>query len=86
MKKIIEDNYKSTVQRGLITPSTTKTEFIDKIFEEAGEVELFYTENKGEIDWSEVADVVLVCLNFAHHYKIDIENELRKKIKKNFNR
>jgi NTP pyrophosphatase (non-canonical NTP hydrolase) len=34
----------------------------------------------------ELADVILVCLNIAKHYKIDIEKELNNKIKKNFKR
>jgi NTP pyrophosphatase (non-canonical NTP hydrolase) len=31
----------------------------------------------------ELADIILVCLNFAKHYEIDIEQELTNKIKKN---
>lgn len=87
MKEIIELNYQSTVQRGLITPSTSIQDFFDKISEEQAElIEAFY-DNCNKPDWvEELADVILVCLNFARHYKIDIEGELKKKIDKNFKR
>lgn len=86
MKDLIEENYKSIVARGLITPSTTRKQFIDKLFEEVSELE----EASDINDWGniseELADVILVCLNIAKHYKIDIEKELNDKIKKNFKR
>jgi hypothetical protein len=34
MKKIIEDNYQSIVDRGFIDPLTTRSDFFDKIDEE----------------------------------------------------
>ena len=37
MKEIIEDNYKTIVDRGYIKPSTTYIEFIDKLDEEVKE-------------------------------------------------
>jgi len=83
MKNLIEDNYKSIVDRGLITPTTTKSDFIDKLFEEVGEFEFCYTENKGEINSEELADIILVCFNIAKHYDIDIEKELKNKIEIN---
>ncbi len=83
MKKIIQDNYDSIVKRGLITTSTTRNEFLDKLFEEVAELEQAEINN----DWGnmceELADVILVCLNWAKHYNIDIEAELIAKIKKN---
>ena len=83
MKKLIEDNYQSIVDRGLITPSTTKLDFINKLFEEVYEFE----ESIYDLNWSnieeELSDVIMVCLNFAKHYKIDIEEEIKKKIKVN---
>jgi len=86
MKNLIEENYKSIVSRGLISPTTTRSEFIDKLFEEVAEFE----EANDLNDWGnieeELADIILVCLNFAKHYKIDIEKELNNKIKKNFKR
>ncbi len=79
MRYIIEENYKSIVKRGLITPKTTLKEFIDKIDEEVEEFKVCY-------DKEELADIILVCLNYAHHYDIDIESELLKKIEINKNR
>ena len=85
MKKIIEDNYNSIVKRGLITPQTKKVDFVSKLIEEVNEfIYDFNTDSstKGE----ELSDVILVCLNIAKHYNIDIEKELNKKIKKNYER
>jgi len=67
MKKIIQDNYESIVKRGLITTSTTRNEFLDKLFEEVAELEQAEINN----DWGN------------KHYNIDIEAELIAKIKKN---
>jgi len=38
------------------------------------------------IDAEELADIILVCLNIAKHYNIDIEKELKNKIQVNFKR
>lgn len=85
MNQIIEENYISTVKRNCITDETTIQDFIDKIFEEAAELESEFISN-GIIDKMELADIILVCLNFAKHYGIDIEKELNKKITINKNR
>jgi NTP pyrophosphatase (non-canonical NTP hydrolase) len=84
MQDIISDNYQSIVDRGFITPTTTLFEFLDKLDEEVEEL------NKEALmpkEWSnlpeELADVILVCLNMAKHYNIDIEQELKNKIKIN---
>lgn len=93
MKELIEANYKSIVDRGLIAPSTNYFEFIDKLDEEVKEF-------KESLDWfmrtdklgfkpmhidvcEELADVIMVCLNFAKHYNIDIEQEIKNKIQTN---
>ena len=93
MKDLIEANYKSIVDRGLIAPSTNYFEFIDKLDEEVKEF-------KVSLDWfmrtdklgfkpmhmdvcEELADVIMVCLNFAKHYNIDIEQEIKNKIQTN---
>ena len=93
MKKIIEDNYQSIVDRGFIAPSTSYLEFIDKLDEEVNEF-------KSALEWSmrrdslgltpihisvheELADVIMVCLNMAKHFDIDIEQEIKNKIKVN---
>ena len=84
MKKLINDNYKSIVDRGFITPTTTLFEFLDKLDEEVKELK---TESEIPKQYSnlpeELADVVMVCLNIAKHYNIDIEQEIKNKIKIN---
>lgn len=85
MNSIIEQNYSSIIKRGLITNDTTMYDFIDKIFEEAYELQDFADKNQS-VDPEEIADIILVCLNMARHYNIDIEKELVKKIIKNQNR
>jgi len=82
MKNIIELNYQTTVDRGLITPNTTKQEFFNKIKEEVFELEVYELQHH-KIDPLELADIILVCLNIAKHYNIDIEQELLNKIKIN---
>ena len=79
MKDIIEQNYNSIVKRGKINSDTTWQEFIDKIDEEVDEF-------KESNDPEDLADIILVCLNLAKHFDIDIEKELRNKISKNFER
>jgi len=86
MKELIEDNYKTIVDRGLITPSTTHTEFLDKIYEEADELCLSYDYNDFENTKEELADVILTCLNMARHFNIDIMKEMKNKIEINRNR
>lgn len=95
MKDLIEDNYKSIVSRGLITPSTNAYDFLDKLKEEIQELKESLDNLKNSLVPKdehfnnineELSDVVLVCLNFAKHYDIDIESELENKIKKNFAR
>lgn len=94
MKKLIKDNYDSTVKRGCITPSTTAFDFIDKIYEEVGELEeILNTINDKEPKKEmfnkfneELSDIILVCLNCAKHFDIDIETELKNKIEKNYQR
>jgi NTP pyrophosphatase (non-canonical NTP hydrolase) len=85
MKKLIEDNYSSIVARGLIHAATTKDEFVNKLWEECEEFTEVFNKT-GMIDAEELADVILVCLNIAKHYNIDIEKEMRGKISVNFNR
>jgi predicted house-cleaning noncanonical NTP pyrophosphatase (MazG superfamily) len=79
MKKIIEDNYKVTVNRGLITEKTQIVDFLNKIDEEVREF-------KDTLEFHELADIILVCLNIAKHYNVDIEKQLINNINKNKNR
>jgi len=79
MKRLIEENYQSIVGRGLITQSTTKTQFINKLNEEVQEFIEAYLNGIGNKN-EELADIILVCLNIAKHHDIDIEAELKNKI------
>lgn len=82
MKDLIKENYESIVGRGLITHETGHGDFIMKLQEEVEEyIEAVNLGLPNENE--ELADIVLVCLNIAYHYSIDIENELKNKIKKN---
>lgn len=82
MKKMINRNYKSIVKRGLITSYTNKQQFILKLEEEVQEF-IDASRNKLPNENEELADIILVCLNIAKHYKIDIKKELKRKIKIN---
>jgi NTP pyrophosphatase (non-canonical NTP hydrolase) len=86
MQDLIKRNYASIVKRGYITPDTTDLEFIRKIEEEVEEAiyeSLLHRKGKENNLGEELADVILTCLNYAHHFSIDIEKELHKKIEKN---
>jgi len=82
MNDLIKRNYNSIVKRGLINEDTTIAEFITKLKEEVQEwieAEVQGLPNANE----ELADIILVCLNFAKHFNIDIEKELNNKIEIN---
>lgn len=83
MKKIIEENYDSIVRRGLINKETNIDDFFDKLDEEVNEMKNSHNSNEFSF---ELADVILVCLNIAKHYNIDIEYFLKEKIKQNYER
>jgi NTP pyrophosphatase (non-canonical NTP hydrolase) len=84
MQDIISANYQSIVDRGFITPTTTLFQFLDKLDEEVEELKKEALISK---EWNnlpeELADVILVCLNLAKHFDIDIEQELKNKIRIN---
>lgn len=89
MQDLIKRNYASIVKRGYITDDTTDLQFIRKIEEEVEEAiyeSLLNRKGKPNNLGEELADVILTCLNYAHHFSIDIEKELHKKIEKNENR
>jgi NTP pyrophosphatase (non-canonical NTP hydrolase) len=86
MKNIIKENYESTVKRGLITPFTTTKEFLFKIEEELDELFDSFLQDDETFDKYELADVIMVCLNMAHHYDIDIIETIKQKIEINKNR
>ena len=79
LKTIQNRNYTATLNRGLITPQTTELEFLYKLYEEVTEFEFeiaFTNENKKPL---ELADVIIVCLNYAKHFNIDIQKALEQK-------
>ena len=85
MKTIIEFNYQTIVNRGLINRSTSEDDFILKLKEEVEEFVNASKNNVGNFN-EELADIILVCLNISKHYGIDIEKELINKILKNSTR
>lgn len=82
MKDLIERNYESTRKRGLINENTADTEFINKIKEELSELEHSIYNNDSEWKY-ELADIILVCLNYGYHYGLDMEKLLMNKVKFN---
>lgn len=86
MKDIIETNYNSIRERGLITSNTSMKDFINKLDEEVEELKQSIDKGTLKEIKEELSDVILVCLNTAYHHGFDIEKELKKKIDKNFER
>ena len=86
MKQLIEDNYKVTIKRGLISPSTNVQDFIDKIYEEVdelqNEIDGGKTYNFDKLKY-ELADVILTCLNMSKHFNIDIEQQMKSNVRRN---
>jgi uncharacterized protein YabN with tetrapyrrole methylase and pyrophosphatase domain len=85
MKDLIEESYLAIANRGIINEHTSVEDFLDKLDEEVLELKEYYS-NFRRIDNQEIADVIIVCLNMARHFGIDIERELRIKIQINKNR
>lgn len=88
MRTIIERNYKSIQNRRLIKPKTNHIDFMHKLQEEVQEVknELISGKvNKVKL-FFELADVILVCLNWIFHYKENPEKYIKEKIIINENR
>lgn len=84
LQSIIERNYKSIVERGLITDKTTFVDFTNKMIEELNE--LMEEGENGAGRNEELADYLLSGLCLAKHYGIDIEAEMNRKIDVNFER
>lgn len=82
MKQIIERNYKSIQKRGKITHKTTHVDFLHKAKEELKELENEILKSQKDLDkiGDEMADNILVILNWAKHYNIDIEKYIKNKI------
>ena len=84
MKKLIKRNYNSIVNRGLITSDTTDLDFLNKLQEEV--TEAFESELGTKEHALEVADCILVCMNYLYHTGIHIPGLLKHKIKINEDR
>ena len=83
MNYLIKKNYESIVARGLISTSTSMLDFCRKMSEEGIEFIQAVKDKDKKQQKEELADVILVCLNIAHHYGWDIESELFKKVEIN---
>lgn len=90
LQELSQRNYKATVKRGQINALTTFEDFISKLNEEVNELDMselpFNSHKIGEFDEKELADVFLVCLAMAEHYKIDIMKVAEEKAIYNENR
>ena len=87
MKRLIEHNYESTCKRGLITDKTHQADFLFKLEEEVKEFfEATIIKKDLEHEQEELADIILVCLNYARHNNWDIEKIMNDKIDKNYER
>ena len=89
LKEIQERNYQACLKRGVIGVYTQPYEFEDKLREELKEIEqsfLYDEEEVLSIDEMEIADMIIVCLNIANHYDIDIQKALEEKTIINENR
>ena len=90
LKEIQERNYKATVKRGLINNDTTREAFYNKLEEEREEFmwEFLWKDriNINNSTINELSDIIIVCLNIANHYNIDIQKALEDKTLYNENR
>ena len=90
IKELAERNYNAQLKRGIITDKTIGDDFLCKIQEEIDELADSYTRylyiEKEQIDESELADIILVCLLMAKHFKIDIFKVLEENVVYNENR
>ena len=80
MNKLIEANYQSIVDRGLITADTKYRDFFKKLTEEYNEVRIAKTKKNKDEEW---CDVILVALNYFRHHDKPVEKLLWEKVKKN---
>ena len=79
IKEIAKRNYAATKRRGQIICFTQAYEFIEKLFEEAYELD-HSTKIDNSFDEKELADVVLVCFSMAEHFDIDLIKVMEEKM------
>ena len=75
---LIKRNYEATVARGLITPRTKLTDFIEKMKEEILELEESIDESEGTFDKKEAFDCFLVAASNLYHF--DLFPQLEEKV------
>jgi len=86
LKEIQDRNHAATVRRGRITDKTTDEDYFIKLEEEINELNMaVYSENQNNVPL-EMADIIIVVLNFAKHLNIDIQAALIQKTYINENR
>lgn len=88
MKALIERMYQAICNRGLITPDTTKIEFIRKMDEEDSEylTEYYYnrnTESLSNREVEELVDSITVRIMYLKKFKLDFIKEFKKVLEKN---
>ena len=83
MKKLIKRSYHAIRKRGFITDSTTKMEFIEKIYEEYDEVLQAWHSNVDTFYIEELTDLATVVILQIHHLGYDFIEEFKKCIIKN---
>lgn len=79
IQEIIDRNYTATKRRGQIMTFTLAHEFIEKLFEEAYELD-YSTKIDNSFDEKELADVALVCFSMAKHFNIDLIEAMKEKM------
>ena len=84
-KQLINRSYQAIVNRGLITKTTQKAQFIIKLKEELQEVvDAYILEDKTEDDYAEeLTDLATVCIMQLTHLGYDFEEEFKKCVEKN---
>lgn len=97
MQKLIQQNYDSTIKRGLIKDETVHLDFLEKIYEEYAELNEEIYEFL-DIDMSakthkltknaalECTDIILTCMNYLVHSGYDPEQLMNEKININYER
>lgn len=79
IQEITNRNYAATVKRGQIVSFTQAYEIIEKLFEEAYELD-YSVKIDNSFDEKELADVALVCFTMAKHFNIDLIKVMEEKM------
>lgn len=83
MKPTQKEIYDCAVQRGKITPQTTRKQFLEAIASELLEL----AEAQGTVsEKNELADIVLACNSYAEHHRFDLALAVENKHQYNLTR